>query len=89
MTLTEPQIRVTGDQHDLADILAGDLLEAAEESLRFVINRAREGNGLHVAPLIDGDGAWEIYAYKASPLSVSYGLNSPQGENVWRRQVHL
>lgn len=89
MTIAEPQIRVTGDKHDLCDCIAGDLLEEAEKQLRLVVNKAREEDGLHVVPLNYGDGIWEIYAYKASPLSVSYGLNSPNGENVWRRQVHL
>lgn len=88
MTLSEPQIRVTGDQHDLADILAGDLLKEAEERLRFVVNRAREEHGLHSAALKTEEG-WEAYAYRCSPLKVSYGLNAPTGECVWRRQVHL
>lgn len=88
MTLAEPQIRVTGDQHDLADILSGDLLKEAEERLRFVVNRAREEHGLKRAEL-KAEKGWEIYAYRSGAISISYGLNAPHGECVWRRIVHI
>lgn len=87
MTLAEPQIRVTGDERELSDILSGDLLKEADERLRFVVNRAREENGLKYVQLRNGPG-WEVYAYRASPLTISYGLNGPGG-NEWRRQAHI
>jgi len=87
-TLAPPAITVTGDKHDLEDVVAGDLLRAAQEHLADVKKDARAEPGLHSRQFGGSTGVWEVYAYRYGPLSISYGLNSPKGECVWRQQEH-